>query len=415
MAQCHELNSAVPPSQSGGDQLSILWVLVAYKSIFFTLVVGAILLVPAFNWEKYYASPPWPHGKEEAIARYFISQDAVNYLRLSLYGYQKDSHECAFYPLWPFLIRVAAQTTALDNLIVAMGLAQVFSIAGLYVFWRYVVQLKGRPAATYALALLLAFPGAIFFNFPYTESLFLLLAVSLFMAMHKKEYIIASACAFFLPITRPIGILCLAPVVWEGLACAWNQMKQVKGPSGIKPSLPSRMYELFRTDALKRYGSVAASCFLGYACYFAYMYSATGNPFEGFAAQRHFENEPSIRNIFNLAGFFKAAVNIGSLHGHTNSALDRLMFLIFICSLPLVYKQNKTLFIYTLVVGLLPAMATWFISYTRFIILCFPIYIAWGDYAAKAKCSFMFWYCTALLAAIQVCLLLRHLNHYWSA
>jgi len=93
---------------------------------------------------------------------------------LSQGGYAAGDRACAFYPLWPLAIRAATPLAGGDPLVAGLVLSNGASLAAWAMFYTAVGRRWGPAAAGWALALLVSFPGALFFQFPYTESLFLL-------------------------------------------------------------------------------------------------------------------------------------------------------------------------------------------------------------------------------------------------
>jgi hypothetical protein len=82
---------------------------------------------------------------------------------------------------------------------------------------------------------------------------------------------------------------------------------------------------------------------MGYSCYFEFMCFATGNPFEGFQAQQFYPNHTSVANIFHLPPFFEAFFTSSELHGMTDSAIDRGLFLLLLPCLYFIFKLNMLL------------------------------------------------------------------------
>ncbi len=343
----------------------------------------------------------WPPGQEPVLESYFGTWDAGLYLRLAVYGYQKGNLCCAFYPLWPMLIRCASWLAPGHLVLCGLVLANLFSIAGCYWFYRLVEQYDGEETAGSALILLLAFPGALFFNLIYTEPLFLMLVILFFRYLFKERYLASCACGFLLPLTRSIGILCIIPAGWYFVEKNW-------------PVVRSDWRAGMRGAALK-VGLPALGVLTGIGAYFTFMRVAAGNAWEGFDAQCNFGDgvhHPSIANIFDVPGFLRAAANVGSFHEMFDSFLDRWLFLMLLLALPGIWRLNKTLFFYALASGVVPAMSNWFFSYTRFFILCFPIFIVLAIRLRGRP--MLFWYVTGLAGAVQVILLLRDINYYWA-
>jgi hypothetical protein len=77
---------------------------------------------------------------------------------------------------------------------------------------RLVALELGRPLAGPALLLVSVFPGALYFGAPYSESLFLLLAVGAFYAARTERWAWAALCAAGASATRSAGLLLLIPL-----------------------------------------------------------------------------------------------------------------------------------------------------------------------------------------------------------
>ncbi len=67
-----------------------------------------------------------------------------------------------------------------------------------------------------------------------------------------------------------------------------------------------------------------------------------------------------------------------SVHGYLDSAIDRIFFVVFVLSLPLVYRRvDKPMFLFCAILGLQPFLGS-FMSYTRLVLVAFPLYIAYA-------------------------------------
>jgi hypothetical protein len=87
----------------------------------------------------------------------------------------------------------------------------------LYYFVRLGRDLVGAEAAANAALLLAAYPFAIFFNAPYTESLFLLSALGAFYHFRREEWMASAAWGLILGLTRPNGCFASVPLAILGL------------------------------------------------------------------------------------------------------------------------------------------------------------------------------------------------------
>ncbi len=365
----------------------LLLVVFGLKAATFLIALGAITFFPAFDERQYQNVIHWPREGPLTLATHFATWDGAHYLFLSEKGYQKGTASCAFYPLWPCLIRACSWLTFGNHFVAGLLLANLLSAVAFLVFHYFVEQHHGLPTANATVALLLAYPGAIFFSFIYTESLFLLLVVLFFLCLFQERYVWVAVVGFLLPLTKAVGVFCVFPL----LVYLW-----MRG-AGWKAYLAS-------------YGPI-----LGYATYFGIMYSTTGNALEGFEAQRFYPNQPSIAHIFDLPGFLSHLIMPVRLHGMLDSALDRGLFLLLVACLYPIWKLNKVYFVYACLVGLVPAASSWFLSYSRNVMMCFPLFIVLGGFLGRKEERFLLWYVVALSGAFQIWFLLRHINFVWTA
>jgi Mannosyltransferase (PIG-V) len=147
--------------------------------------------------------------------------DAVWYLRIAESGYAGSDARAAFFPLYPLLVRglatpFGASPAAL--LVAAYAVALAAFLGALALLYRLVSLELGRPLARPVLLLLSVFPAAMVFGAPYSESLFLLLAVGAFYAARTDRWAWAGAAAAGAAATRSAGILLLLPLamLWWG-------------------------------------------------------------------------------------------------------------------------------------------------------------------------------------------------------
>ncbi len=365
----------------------LLLVVLGLKVATFLIALAAITFFPAFDERQYQNVIHWPREGPPTLATHFATWDDAHYLFLSEKGYQKGTASCAFYPLWPYLIRVCSWLTFGNHFVAGLLLANLLSAVAFLVFHYFVERHHGLPTANATVALLLAYPGAIFFSFIYTESLFLLLVVLFFLCLFAERYAWVGVIGFLLPLTKAVGVFCLFPLLLQ----LWLKRARWK-------------------EYLAYYGPI-----LGYATYFGIMYSTTGNALEGFEAQRFYPNQPSVANIFDVPGFLSRLFMPVRLHGMLDSALDRGLFLLLVACLYPIWKLNKVYFVYACFIGLVPAASSWFLSYTRNVMMCFPLFIALGGWLGRKDPRWLLWYFVVLLAAFQVWFLWRQINFVWAA
>jgi hypothetical protein len=348
----------------------------------------------------------WPETVTPTLGSRFSTWDCAHYLRLSQGGYEAGSSSCAFYPLWPALIRQTGLLAGGQPLLASLLVANGLSVLAFWLFYGLVKRHWGEAIGRDALILLLVFPGALFFSFPYTESPYAVLVLLCLWGLDLKQYRWSAVTSFLLPLARPVGLFIALPLAWH----LYEQRRAVaEDPHAVSEG------SLSANSRLSNWHWFLLLCpLLGYAAYFGIMYLWTGNAVEGFVAQKAYPNSPSIKNMFNLGGFFHALTNVQTLDGMMDSALDRAFFLLFLLLLPLLYRLDKTWFWYALPAGLVPAMTSWFVSYRRYTIVLFPVFIVLAQLLAKSKSRWVFWYYVILMAGLQVWAVSQFINFRWA-
>ena len=127
------------------ETLRLILLLLGWKAAFFLFVlVGVFALPDAFHEERYEASFHYPRGAPPTPLTHLETWDAQHYLYLAQEGYQLRRTSSAFFPLWPWTIRVGAVLTGGHYSLAALLLANALSIVGAVAFRR----LAGRVLAS---------------------------------------------------------------------------------------------------------------------------------------------------------------------------------------------------------------------------------------------------------------------------
>lgn len=404
-------------------------------------------------------APPPVHGRWE---RHFATWDAEHYLYLSTHGYGPEVRSIAFYPLWPLLMRAATPLAGGNPVVAGMALANLFSLAGWVLFHRAAARRFGEAVADWSLALLVAFPGALFFQFIYSEPLFFLLVAGLWWGLERRRRGVAAIAGFLLPLTRGVGVFAVLPVGWAVLASrdwrwlrrgredrvpqgrtAENQNRQIQarpvaakdpGPTGLGPLEPRPAGR--ESTAIPWVLPVAPM--LGWATYLALLWHWTGNPWAGIEAQK-FWGVHALSHLWDVPRFVKGFFEVTAWHAYTGSMLDRLGFVLVLYALPVLWTHGRDLLAWTLMLAVIPAMSGTFTSFVRFESCAFPVFLAaglWlnaGPGAAHGAESapplddavdlrrrnfspkrWLGWGLLAVFAGLHVHLLWRFLNYHWA-
>jgi hypothetical protein len=163
--------------------------------------------------------PALTHALADPLLAPLARWDSAWYLRIADSGYGDSTPRAAFFPLYPLLIRGVATVFGGSNgaLLVAAYLVSLAAFLGALTLLHRLTELElGRRLARPTLLLLAVFPAAVYFGAPYSESLFLLLAVGAFYAARTGHPAWAGACAGLASATRSAGLLLLLPLalIW---------------------------------------------------------------------------------------------------------------------------------------------------------------------------------------------------------
>ncbi len=143
--------------------------------------------------------------------------DAVHYLDIAQLGYTAAGERrflIVFFPLYPAL-------TAFFNVVIDDYLISAFIVSGIasvalgLVFRELVKMDYSEKIAQFSVLFLFIFPTAFFLHIPYTESLFLALAVGCFLAARRRSWILVGILGALACLTRINGLILFPALVFE--------------------------------------------------------------------------------------------------------------------------------------------------------------------------------------------------------
>jgi len=368
------------------------------------------LLLTAFGTFQSFGLLFWPQGIKPDFTSHLIPYDGCFYLSISDAGYHAGARECAFYPLWPLIIRWGSHLAGEGGLLTGLLLSNVFSAAAWLMFYRIAAERCGAAAAAWGVVLLATFPGSLFYQFLYSESLFFLLLMALCLALDNHHYRLAAALAFLLPLTRPIGAFCFVPILWQAVTVSPPKWLE-RWPSAL--ALLTGTASANHGKATWQRWLPALTPFFGWLFYLYLMWCWTGHPLDGFVAQRYW-GVHSIRNLWSVPTFVIGWLTPTTWHAYRGSLLDRSAFMILILCLPLAWRIDKRLIPWMYVLGVIPAMSGTFTSYTRFASLIFPMFLALGILVASPGRRWLGYCLLIAFTAIHVTLAWRYVNFKWA-
>lgn len=194
----------------------LLWGILRSLSILWAAIVSALrpLTVIEQSVPLWPPSTPWAMWLQRVVLAPWERWDVVYYIRIALQGYRLDDGTAQFHPLYPWLALPLARVTNQPLL----GLLIVSSLAGLGSAWllfRLALLEWGETNAATAVLLYLFCPMAFVLFAPYSEALFLLLAIACFWFLRHRAWGLAGLMGGLAALTRQQGVLLLFPAAWE--------------------------------------------------------------------------------------------------------------------------------------------------------------------------------------------------------
>jgi len=351
----------------------LLLSLVAFKVIYFAVLLTALQHWPDYDQKRSDAIVnKWFGEPKPKFTGPFATWDALHYLMLADQGYLAGSPSCAFYPLWPITMRTFSRASGLPLDISGLILSNCLSLGAAILFFVAAETRFGTKVAYVSTALLVSFPGALFFQFVYSESLFFFLLTWLWLALERRSIWAALVPALALPLCRAIGVFCILPLCWYAGTAVFVWWRFRRGSQDALCGFPYRWLLLVFVPLG------------GWLTYFGLMRLWTGNHLAGFSAQE-FWGVHSVMNLVDLPGFIVSFFQPYTFHDFKGSLFDRSIFLVFILFLPVVWRLGKDFMLWSYVLAIVPAMSGTFTSFTRFQSVTFPFFLALAVFLLQSR------------------------------
>ncbi len=203
--------------------------------------------------------------------------DSQHYLRIARQGYANEA-DSVFPPLYPLAARALGSLFGggpVANLTAAIFISNLAYLGLLILLHRVTASELDNEAATRSLVYLALFPTSFFLLAPYTESLFILLALGTIWAGRNGRFLLAGSLGFLASLTRLTGWILVVPLAYEywkqhRLSTAKSLLATRHAPlATLLPGLGTAVFMLWRWWA----GLPPLS-----AIYKQYWYQTTGFP-----------------------------------------------------------------------------------------------------------------------------------------
>lgn len=324
--------------------------------------------------------------------------DGDYYLKIAIHGYQSLTH--SFFPLYPLFAKYLAMPLGANfSSIVVAGLiiSNLSFLVSLFIFWRLIRMDYSEKTAFLSLILLLVFPTSFYFGAIYTESLFLLLALSTFYAARKKKWFFAGVLGMLASMTRVVGVLLLPALLIE-----WFQnTRSKKGRSSI-----FRLLFLLLVP-------------IGLATYMFFLQKTTGNSLAFYNELSYFGEQRSGQLVPLYQVFWRYIKMLATTTMSDPIYLTVSMEAVagFFVPVLLLWGYIKKMRISYLLFGalayILPTLTGSFSSMPRYVLVIFPVFILLGIFFSERRRLVLFLsIISVILLAIETMFFIRG---YWVA
>lgn len=296
--------------------------------------------------------------------------DGVHYLDIAFRGYV---NEARFYPLFPGIIFIVGYILGFGKLTyeltfwVGFLLPNIFFLISIYVLKQLLSLDYAVKNVKDTIFFILIFPTSFFFVSTYSESLFLLLLLISFYFARKGKWNYSLISAFFLIITRVVGIFIIPALIYEYLL----QKGLIKSVQKINKE---HIFFLFKLILITPLGLLIYSIFnyekWGSATYFITAHSFLGNSRSSALLISPFQT---------IYRYIKIFISISYIRFEWQIALLELTSFIFASlMLYISWRKNvrKSYLIFAVFAFLLPVLSGTFSGLPRYVLILFPIFIA---------------------------------------
>src|SRR5262249_41412274 len=136
--------------------------------------------------------------------------DSRLYAEIARDGYQQ-LWQAAFPPLFPLLERLFSPIAGGDAELAGLLIANAASLGAFVLLGLLVEREVGLVVARRTLLYLVVFPVSLFFVTAYTEALFFLLSIGMFLALRARRWLLSGLLIALATLTRTTGLLLLVP------------------------------------------------------------------------------------------------------------------------------------------------------------------------------------------------------------
>lgn len=353
-----------------------------------------------FNYSHnahHYLKDPRINGGSFDFLRSLGQYDAQWYLKIASEGYPKNPKNTdinnkttmnglsfAFFPLYPLILHTS--NYLFKNIeLTAFAISNVFLILNFFSLYFVISSLYSKPIAIKSIFLLFLFPFSIFYRSYFAEGLFLLFLIWFSYFLIKKKFTFATISLSLLNVIKGNGYL----LNFLLLFYVWRETK--KGSMDYKKASILTIILIFP-----------------FLVWIIFNIFNTGNPLYFFSVRSAWFQHGFIAPLYNLMLVFASIwFPLHSFHA------SRVEVFIVLTSLIVLIKSRKSLkrefWWISFLLWLSPLLITDFMSFTRYQIVSFPLFII-----LAMKLKFRHYLILLTLFAIFLFIIsLYFVNWYW--
>ena len=294
----------------------------------------------------------------------WLRWDAAYYNAIAINGYEWIFHT-VFFPLYPFLMKIISHLIPFDYPTVFAGLliSNLSLIVALFYLYELVKIDYEEKISKRTVFYLLIFPMSIFLASIYSESLFLMFAVSSFYYARKQKWISVSLLVFLSCLTRFAGLFLFLGILFEYFQQKKTNIKSIK-KSEIIPLILAPM---------------------GLLVYMAFLYINFGDPLLFIKEQINWGRsfKPLWETIFFNFEYLTANTEDFFTIKYIRAIIAPVYFSFFIFLSIYVWKKiRKSYAVYMIISVIVPVLSGTFSSINRYYLVLFPAFICfalWGN------------------------------------
>ncbi len=325
-----------------------------------------------------------------AMINLCYGNDCSFYMSIANSWYQSCNKDIAFFPAIPYLIsltKIIIQYFSLNTQLIfgVVLINQLFTLCSTILLYLYTAKNYNRNVGLWATIIFIFSTEQIYFFTAYTESMFIILTLTLMMLLENKHFFLASIASSILSITRANGCMAAIIIIYEEYK---NKKKQ-------KSYISMLLHFMIAISGL---------------LFFCFILYKSCNDGLAFMHIQHEFGRKSLAEILsgNLQQFIR--------YFFKSNIVDKISFLIFIISNFYFIKTKHWKDFRILSLFMMPAlMSLTIMAFARFILALPPIYIFLGVLINKLDPKLKIPAIAALVIAnaLYFYLLINHSSFIW--